>query len=53
MVIILDQNTRAESVKLLQTDDSNTGIPAGSYIVSPEILEKLIEFLNSKTQKVA
>jgi len=53
MVIILDQNTRAESVKLLQTDDTNTGIPAGSYIVSPEILEKIKEYLNSQAKKVA
>jgi len=46
MVIILDQNTCAEAVKKLATDDKSTGIPAGSYVVDPVVYEQIQEFLH-------
>jgi len=53
MNIVLNQNARQCAVKQLKTDDKNTGLAAGTWILSPEIYEKVKEFLNSQTKKVA
>ena len=50
MVIILDTNTCAQAVKQLQTDDKNTGIPAGSYIISTKIYDKIQDFLKEQAK---
>jgi len=53
MNIVLNQNARQCAVEQLKTDDLETGLPAGTWILSPEIYEKIKEFLTQNVEKNA
>lgn len=52
MRIILNQNYPADRVVKTEQDDKNTRIIAGTWILSPEIYEKITSFLTEKATNV-